>query len=206
MPAPDPTPFHVRVRTEKREAALERLGYGSYDTYLGSPAWRATKFRYIEERPWICHICGTTENLQLHHRTYERVGEEELDDLMPLCDPCHGLVHSLERQGRVRLDFEGVIDETRAAAGRAQLVAQADAVAQELEETQRQARERIEALPFDVRLRYALNHAKVQRIDVRSQKRMLARHMAQGVSREVLLRRLASVERVAYRHGYPIRL
>lgn len=29
----------------------------------------------------------------VHHRTYERLGEEELDDLCLLCSPCHQLVH-----------------------------------------------------------------------------------------------------------------
>lgn len=206
MPAPESTPFHVQVRIERREAALKRLGHSSYAVYLASNAWRGIRLRYIEERPWICHVCGKTENLHLHHRTYERVGREELDDLMPLCDPCHGLVHALERKGRVRLDFEGVIDETRAAAGRALLLAQADAAAQELEDARQSIREQLEALPFDARLRHALKHARVNRIEVRAQKRMLARHMAQGLPREVLLRRLASLERVAYQHGYPIRL
>ena len=47
--------------------------------------------------------------------TYERVGDEELTDLTPLCRKCHAMVHELERRGEIALDFQGIVSMRRAA-------------------------------------------------------------------------------------------
>jgi hypothetical protein len=183
MPPQQATPFHVQVRIERRDAALKRLGYSGYNAYLASPAWRAVRFRYIEERPWICHVCGKTEKLYLHHRTYERVGQEQLDDLMPLCDPCHGLVHSLEREGRASLDFQGVIDEERALEGRAFLADLERARRIEREERIASRRALIKRQPLEIRVRLAVHAAKQRHwppIRYRSQARCAARCVEKG--------------------------
>lgn len=60
-------------------------------------------------------MCGETERLQLHHMTYERVGAEELSDLMWLCKTCHAMVHVLEERGEIGLDLAGLVSEQRAA-------------------------------------------------------------------------------------------
>jgi hypothetical protein len=39
----------------------------------------------------------------LHHRTYERLGEEALDDLVPVCLEHHADVHILEQRGEIDL-------------------------------------------------------------------------------------------------------
>lgn len=60
-------------------------------------------------------MCGET-TVQLHHKTYEHVGEEPLTDLAPLCATCHALVHVLERRGQVSLNLVGLVSDERAAA------------------------------------------------------------------------------------------
>jgi hypothetical protein len=74
-----------------------------YSVYLKSPHWRRLKARYKRERPWVC-LCGECLLLDLHHKTYERIGRERLDDLQPLCRGCHTTVHQLEREGQGSLD------------------------------------------------------------------------------------------------------
>lgn len=39
-------------------------------------------------------------NVDLHHKTYKRLGEERLTDLLPLCRLHHDLAHDLEQEGR----------------------------------------------------------------------------------------------------------
>lgn len=114
MPStPYPT-VQRRARIETRKARLEALGYRDYPHYLSSPAWHDTRRRYFEsDQPQDC-ICGETYELQLHHLTYERVGEEELTDLTPMCKRCHSMLHELERRGEVGLDFQGFVNEERA--------------------------------------------------------------------------------------------
>lgn len=58
-------------------------------------------------------MCGATEGLQLHHMTYERIGAEELTDLIPLCETCHNIVHVLDVRGEMALDFAGLVDQVK---------------------------------------------------------------------------------------------
>lgn len=95
---------------------LERLGYASYDQYLASTHWRETRARYqaAPDLPQAC-ICGETE-VDLHHKTYVRLGEERLTDLVPLCRRCHHMVHLLVRRGEMTLDLNGFESPQRALA------------------------------------------------------------------------------------------
>lgn len=107
-------------RSWQRSVRLEALGFDTYSAYLSSTEWRAIKARYrASDLPQDC-MCGETENLALHHLTYERVGEERLTDLTPLCKRCHTMLHVLERRGEVGLDFTGFVNERRAQRNQAQ--------------------------------------------------------------------------------------
>lgn len=69
--------------------------WDGYSAYLRSPAWRAKRITWLAWGiPPLCARCGADWNntSQLHHLTYERVGDESLDDLMPLCSGCHQLI------------------------------------------------------------------------------------------------------------------
>lgn len=104
----------ARRRRLQRQRRLRELGYKDYDAYLRSPHWRQVKARYrCSDQPQDC-ICGETERLQVHHLTYERVGDERLKDLTLLCLPCHAMIHELERRGQIGLDFTGFVDAQRA--------------------------------------------------------------------------------------------
>lgn len=69
-----------------------------HDAYLRSPAWQAKRADYRRNRKWACLICGAKRGIQLHHLTYDRLGDEDLDDLVPLCQGCHVIVHEHARQ------------------------------------------------------------------------------------------------------------
>jgi len=38
-----------------------------------------------------CRLCGDTEDLEVHHRSYQRWSREDLADLTVLCRGCHDL-------------------------------------------------------------------------------------------------------------------
>lgn len=91
-------PLHVQVSREQRQAKLEQLGYVDYTDYLDGAHWRAVRRRFREsDRTQTC-ICGKPGVL-LHHKTYERLGAEELTDLIALCLNCHEMVHVLLARG-----------------------------------------------------------------------------------------------------------
>lgn len=105
----------IRHRRQQRAAKLSALGFASYADYLNSAQWRTVRQRYFaSDLPQDC-MCGASENLQLHHLTYERAGAEQLTDLTPLCAQCHVMIHTLERRGDIGLDLTGFVSEKRAA-------------------------------------------------------------------------------------------
>lgn len=65
-----------------------------YQTYISSPAWRTSAARRAElaasgHRCRICNAGRGTARLEVHHRTYERLGRERVSDLTTLCSDCH---------------------------------------------------------------------------------------------------------------------
>lgn len=177
-------PIHVVARAQQRETRLVGLGYESYGDYLRSSAWRALRRRYAEERPWLCHICGAEQGLHLHHRTYERVGREELDDLMPLCAGCHDLVHDLERRGEAGLDFAGVIDAVAARRNRLEMERVAAEREAELEAFEADFVAHLATLSFAQRLALVRSAATLKGLDITRDLWMFHRLIRGGCKRE----------------------
>lgn len=81
---------------------LRKLGYGSYREYLSSDHWKSTRKRYYASRLYTGRCCGCgchDRPLEIHHRTYKRLGAEWLMDLMALCRECHQMAHDIEGSG-----------------------------------------------------------------------------------------------------------
>jgi 5-methylcytosine-specific restriction endonuclease McrA len=64
--------------------------------YLKTSEWRALRNRALIQAGNRCQVCGKT-NLQLdvHHNSYERYGNEQLSDLVVLCRSCHQHFHGI---------------------------------------------------------------------------------------------------------------
>ncbi len=60
-----------------------------YQAYLNTSGWRARRNRAIREALWKCQRCAGGRALQVHHKTYERLGAEWDQDLEVLCENCH---------------------------------------------------------------------------------------------------------------------
>ena len=82
---------------------LEELGFDFYDEYLKSDIWKDFKKRYRATArpepgyrkpglPQTCAVCSAP-NVDLHHKTYIRLGEERLTDVVPLCREHHDQLH-----------------------------------------------------------------------------------------------------------------
>ena len=87
----------------KHHSAIPWTGEGkrkkvSYSLFIVSAEWRQIRVRFWAKQGRFCAACGSTENLHVHHKTYERLGGNELlTDLVGLCASCHGDVHDLHR-------------------------------------------------------------------------------------------------------------
>ena len=67
-----------------------------YSKYLASPHWKERRGLRLELDGNRCQDCGESAT-EVHHLTYERIGEEELGDLLSLCRVCHRMRHMLAR-------------------------------------------------------------------------------------------------------------
>ena len=73
-----------------------------YLDYLKSQEWKLKRDEVLVFWKGLCALCYSDKDVQVHHRTYERLGHELLTDLLPLCDPCHERHTAYMRQARMQ--------------------------------------------------------------------------------------------------------
>ena len=60
-----------------------------YQRYLASREWAVLKRLVHERAEGICERCRIETIAATHHLTYERVGHEDVADLLGVCSGCH---------------------------------------------------------------------------------------------------------------------
>ena len=92
-----------------------------YLAYLNSSSWRARRNRALQLSEYRCNRCTSKRDLQVHHKTYERLGGEWDEDLEVVCANCHEGEHVQQIAGSddaiylkltreaVRNDFSGSV-------------------------------------------------------------------------------------------------
>lgn len=66
----------------------------NYQEYLRSSKWRGKRKEALGRAGYRCQLCNSPTRLQVHHRTYDRLGNERPDDLIVLCQKCHTAFHA----------------------------------------------------------------------------------------------------------------
>ena len=64
----------------------------SYDEYLLSDAWQFKRLQIFERDGWVCVYCHQRAS-HVHHKNYENLGNEPLNDLETVCRCCHQEIH-----------------------------------------------------------------------------------------------------------------
>lgn len=65
----------------------------NYQEYLRSPQWKAIREWALERAERRCQLCNSGKKLNVHHRSYDRLGHEWPADLTVLCHSCHEKHH-----------------------------------------------------------------------------------------------------------------
>jgi 5-methylcytosine-specific restriction endonuclease McrA len=65
-----------------------------YLRYLESPEWWRQRQRALRRAGYVCERCESSEGLEVHHRLYHNLGDEDTDDLEVLCGTCHRNEHA----------------------------------------------------------------------------------------------------------------
>jgi hypothetical protein len=73
-----------------------REEWPDYQSYLASEVWQARRAWKLEEADYRCQVCYSGLDLEVHHRTYARLGHERQNDLTVLCSLCHQRHHGIK--------------------------------------------------------------------------------------------------------------
>lgn len=65
-----------------------KKGNPEYERYIHSPSWRIKADARLAMDNHICQVCGNAAS-DVHHLTYDRIGHEDIRDLVSLCRECH---------------------------------------------------------------------------------------------------------------------
>lgn len=84
-----------RKRLDFWTKALKRVKGKSYDVFMRSNYWLEVRRLVLERDGNKCTVCGTKQNLHVHHSTYKNHLKEHLhlEDLHVLCKQHHKQVH-----------------------------------------------------------------------------------------------------------------
>jgi hypothetical protein len=84
------------IKTFLVSSTSQRVLFDDYQDHLESPAWHERRKVELDRAGHRCQICNVSAEesvLDVHHRTYERVGREGPTDLVVLCRKCHDAFH-----------------------------------------------------------------------------------------------------------------
>lgn len=94
------------VDVEVEVDRVQQLRTMPYREYLRTPEWKRARAAAILRAGGRCSLDVThSDGLEVHHRTYERLGEELASDLVVLCRACHRIHH--REHGRPRRSPQG---------------------------------------------------------------------------------------------------
>ena len=68
----------------------------SYEAYIKSKYWKIRRQLYLERYANTCQKCRKqfAKGMQLHHLSYDRLRNENIDDLVLLCKRCHFIIEA----------------------------------------------------------------------------------------------------------------
>ena len=73
-----------------------------YLNYLQSETWKKRRYAALERVEFKCELCGETDSLEVHHLTYNRLGNEDPGDLIVICKGHHWIEDTKRKEpGRI---------------------------------------------------------------------------------------------------------
>ena len=66
-----------------------------YAAYLKTEHWQTMRRLALDAAEGRCQVCNGTEQCDVHHRSYDNIGREKLNDLCVLCRKHHGMAHDI---------------------------------------------------------------------------------------------------------------
>lgn len=85
----------IRYANVDFDMVAEYIQEMNYYTFLNTIYWKVVAKKVKERAGYRCQLCNSSENLNVHHRSYRNHGYEvlHLEDLICLCHECHEKHH-----------------------------------------------------------------------------------------------------------------
>lgn len=83
--------FHDILQMEKGFWSI--CGKIRHREHLKTPYWKEIRQRALQNAKYRCQLCYGANSLNVHHRTYDNLGHEQISDLTVLCKSCHESHH-----------------------------------------------------------------------------------------------------------------
>lgn len=64
-----------------------------YQRYLLSDTWKFKRTRVLRRDAYCCQACRQARADEVHHKSYQNIGDEPLFELLSVCKPCHTELH-----------------------------------------------------------------------------------------------------------------
>lgn len=84
-----------KIECRSTRARIQGLKDMPYRDYLQSPEWQQKRKSMLRASGYRCSLCNAQGELHVHHKTYERRGQEFQKDLIVLCAECHRKFHDI---------------------------------------------------------------------------------------------------------------
>lgn len=95
---PDHKPRSVlRTIARGREQNAEVIMSKQYSDYLSSPQWLVRREAVLQRDEYICQACCERTATEVHHLTYDHLGNEPMFDLASVCHDCHEQITNMDR-------------------------------------------------------------------------------------------------------------
>ena len=94
-------PYSPQKKIHCKDTGEDVIG----SVYLQSKHWKQMRETVYEYYNHECQRCGDTIPLEvanIHHRTYKRLGNEKVTDLILYCEKCHACIHKSKRKGHAQ--------------------------------------------------------------------------------------------------------
>lgn len=83
-----------------------------YTEYITSDKWFQVRRKVFGMYGRECKRCNSKKKIHVHHKTYERFGEECLEtDLVVLCKKCHDIYHTIYKHTSIDTTDSFVLDK-----------------------------------------------------------------------------------------------
>jgi len=87
-----------RPQLDAQQEQRQAEWWTEYLAYLRTPQWQSKRRKVLERDNYLCQSCMEAPATQVHHLSYEHLGDEPLFELVAVCTPCHERITAMDRR------------------------------------------------------------------------------------------------------------